>query len=51
MIIFKTRKQLTFHGLFIQEITPVEIGQTIVKIKPLYLARVAALTSIIYRRV
>ena len=51
MLILITREQLTFHGLFTQESTPVEIDQMVVKVKLLYLARITALTSIIYRRV
>jgi len=39
---------MTFHGLFTQVNTPVEIGQTVVKVKMLYLARITALTSFIY---
>jgi len=31
---------MTRHGLFSQEITPVAIGQTVTKVKLLYLARI-----------
>jgi len=42
---------LTFHGLFTQVNTTVEIGQTVAKVKLLYLARITALNSIIYNSV
>ena len=45
---------MTLHGLFTQENTPleiVEIGQTVTKVNLLYLARITALTSIIYNSV
>jgi len=48
MLILKTRKQLTIHGLVTQEITPMEIGQMVVNIKPPYLAHVTVLTAIVH---